>query len=121
MNNFTSAYTLFKLTERHRDYTGDYLVKTNAPNAKDLCTKEVNFASVVNEMENKTKTGKELPKDRVDSMIDSSSSTVPIRSSTREKAIDLSQAYLTNLSMLRLLNHVYKQNRAVNDNFRPNG
>ncbi|MDX1919145.1 MAG: hypothetical protein SFU25_00245 [Candidatus Caenarcaniphilales bacterium] len=121
MDNFTSAYTLFKLTERHRDYTGDYLVKTNAPNAKDLCAKEVNFASVVSDLENKSKHHTSLSRGTVSSMIDSASSTVPIRSSTREKAIDLSQSYLTNLAMLRLINHVYKQNRAVNDNFRPNG
>jgi hypothetical protein len=121
LDNIGSAYALFKLTERHREYTGDYLVKTNAPNAKDLCAKEVDFASVVSSLESQGQNGQSVDRGSVGGMIDSASSTTKIKSSTREKAVDLSHSYLMNIAMLRLLNHNFKQAKAVNEGFRPNG
>ena len=52
INNKDLAFYLFRLTERNRDLNADHLNKSHAPNAKELCTGKVDFASVISEIDN---------------------------------------------------------------------
>lgn len=113
------AFGLFKLTERNRELASDHLIKSTAPNAKNLCTSQVDFASTISEMQNQGRT-KDLTGNRISSIIKDNTETVHVTKSTREASVDLSQAYLMNLAMVRLLNHHYKQDRVVLDVYRPN-
>ncbi|MDJ0625719.1 MAG: hypothetical protein QNJ31_05055 [Candidatus Caenarcaniphilales bacterium] len=115
MDNFASSFALFKLTERQRDLAAEHLVKSNAPNAEELCTGRVHFDSVIGELEDKYKNKENPSNDQIRSIIRNNTETIPVRKSTRELAVELSQAYLMNLSAVRLMNHSYKQKRAILD------
>ncbi len=118
MDDRLSAIALVKLTERNRDLISDQLIKSTAPNASELCTGQLDFASTLNSLEDKSRT-KSVGLSEIKESIQEHTETVPVRKSTREAAVDLSQAYLMNLSMVRLLNHGYKQEKTVLDNFKP--
>ena len=117
INNKDLAFYLFRLTERNRDLNADHLNKSHAPNAKELCTGKVDFASVISEIDN----NKSLAAQRgnLKPILDHNTSTVHVSKSPREASVDLSQSYLVNLAMMRLLNHNIKQEKAVVDGFSP--
>jgi hypothetical protein len=118
LDNQIAAFALYKLTERNRELSSDHLIKSAAPNAKDLCTGQIDFASTISELQNNSQ-GAGLDTAKISSIIHENTDTVHVSKSTREASIDLSQAYLMNLAMVRLLNHHYKQERSVLDNYRP--
>jgi hypothetical protein len=121
LDNKITAFSLYKLTEQNRNLASDHLIKANAPNAKNLCTGKLDFAAALNEIASESTSKELLRSSELNPIIDNHTQTVRVNKSVREASVDLSQAYIMNLAMLRLLNHFYKQDRSVLDNFRPNG
>jgi len=118
LQNTSLAFALFRLTERNRDLLADYLNKTNLPNAKEMCSGQIDFTSVISDLEN-PRQDKKVDGASVGSIIKANTQTIPITRSRREVSVDLSQSYLLNLAMVKLMNHSLKQERAAVDNFRP--
>ncbi len=120
MDNLTTATALYRLSERDRELASDHLIKSNAPNAKDLCTGNLNFGAALAEAETRGRKT-DIHGSDMSEIINSHTETVKVRKSTREAAVDLSQSFIRNLAMVKLLNHYYKQDRTVLEGFRPNG
>lgn len=106
------------MSEQNRILLSDQLVKANAPNSQDLCAGHLDFGSAFNEIASRTgKSG--LKSSEINSIIGNHIQKSPITKSVRETSADLAQAYISSMAMLRLVNHFYKQDRTVIDNFRP--
>ncbi|HEY9886702.1 MAG TPA: hypothetical protein V6C96_05510 [Vampirovibrionales bacterium] len=117
MDSFLSTpYSLVKLTAKNRNFLADHLIKSNAPNAKDLCTHELDFRSIVSDIEDKESGASE---ENIDQILNNHTKTVPVTGSPRELVADMSQAYMMNIAALRLMRHTVRQNKAAMDNFRP--
>ncbi len=119
MDNKLTAIALSKLSEQNRSLLSDELVKANAPNAKDLCSGRLDFASAFNEIASRGGNKSDLKNSEISSIIGNHIQKSPITKSVRESSADLAQAYVSSMAMMRLVNHFYKQDRSVIDNFRP--
>jgi hypothetical protein len=117
MDNKILAYGLLKATEKNRDLIADHLNKSHAPNASELCTGKLDMSGAVSAMD-KAAAGGSFS-DVIGEVLSEHTKTVKVNGSSRTLAVDLSQGYLMNLAMVRLLNHNIKQEKSVIDNFRP--
>ena len=109
-----TASALYHLTKHNRELLADHLIKANAPNARDLCTGELDFASALKEL----KEAGNLQSEK-HSILQANTKLLPLSKSVREASVDLSAAYLANISSIKLLNHFYKQSQAIVDGYRP--
>lgn len=115
-NHKDYALILYKLAEQNRQYSADNLIKSYAPNAKDLQTKKLNFTQVLQDVsESKT----DLEHTDVNASITSNSQSVPVNTSKQQSAMALSEAALLNRTLYRLLNHSLTEERSIVDGFRP--
>ncbi|MFN5538950.1 MAG: hypothetical protein ACK481_02675 [Candidatus Melainabacteria bacterium] len=116
MDNASLSLSLLKIATHNRDLASDHLVKSTAPNASELCTGQLDFASAMKQIA-KSKN----PQSSINSILKDNTETVKVTKSTREAAVDLSQAYIVNSAMAKLLNHTYRLERIPLDNFKPAG
>ena len=113
------AFFLYKTAEHNRSLALDNFVKSNAPNADELCTKKLNFDQVMKKMASSENQDQSFNSAEIQKNLNESSETVKVSGSVRQNAIDFAQSALVNSSMRRLLAHSFKQSRLVIDQFKP--
>ncbi|MDX1917957.1 MAG: hypothetical protein SFT81_02280 [Candidatus Caenarcaniphilales bacterium] len=118
MDNKELAFNLFKIAEYNRTLEADKVIKSSAPNPKELCSGKLNFAELMSDLEKNSARRVGSKTKNIDSMLKDSTHNVKIDKTVRQYSVDLSQAQIMNTAMARLLNHSIKQERSVIDNFR---
>jgi hypothetical protein len=108
-----TASALYHLTKHNRELMADHLIKANAPNAKDLCTGQLDFVGALQDLKNSKGSADKA------GILRGHTERVSVNKSVREASVDLSTAYLANASTIKLLNHYYKQSQAIVDGYRP--